>query len=73
MIKNSFVVGICVAIESQVLKNHDSKNDLLLQAIIGVMSVVKGLAELDIQKRMAIKRNGCTAKGEGENVSAPIV
>ena len=39
------------------------------QAIIGVMSVVKGLAELDIQKRMAIKGNGCTAKGEGENDS----
>jgi len=37
------------------------------------LSVVKGLAELDIQKRMAIKRNGCTAKGEGENDSAPIV
>jgi hypothetical protein len=36
------------------------------------MSVVKCLAELDIQKRMAIKRNGCTVKGEGENVSAPI-
>jgi len=43
------------------------------QAIIGVTSVVKGLAELGIQKRMAIKRNGCTAKGEGENDSAPIV
>jgi len=37
------------------------------------MSVVKGLAELDIQKRMAIKGNGCTAKGEGENDSAPIM
>ncbi len=43
------------------------------QAIIGVMSVVKGLAELDIQEQMAIKRNGCTEKGEGENISAPII
>ena len=32
MIKNSFVVDICVAIESQVLKNHDSKNDPLLSS-----------------------------------------
>ncbi len=43
------------------------------QAIIGVMGVVKGLAGLDIQKLIVIKRNGCTVKGEGENVSAPIV
>ena len=43
------------------------------QAIIGDLSVVKGLAELDIQERMAIKRNGCTEKGEGENISAPIM
>ncbi len=43
------------------------------QAIIGVLSVVKGLTELDIQKLMARKRNGCTVKGEGENVSAPIL
>ncbi len=43
------------------------------QAIIGVMSVVKGLAELDIQEWMSIERNGCTVKGKGENVSAPIV
>ncbi len=43
------------------------------QAIIRDFSIVKGLAELDIQKRMAIKRDGCTVKGEGENVSAPIV
>ena len=43
------------------------------QVIIGVLSVVKSLAELDIQKRIAIKRNGCTVKGEGENVSAPTV
>ncbi len=43
------------------------------QAIIGVLSLVKGLAELNIQKRMAIGENGCTVKGEEENVSAPIV
>ncbi len=45
------------------------------QAIIGDFSVVKGLAELDIQERTEIKRNGCTEKGEGEGekISAPIV
>jgi hypothetical protein len=42
------------------------------QAIIGVLSVDKGLTALDVQKRIVIKGNGCTVKGE-ENVSAPIV
>jgi hypothetical protein len=50
-----------------------AKTNCYCQAIIGVLSVVKGLTELDIQKRMVRKRNGCTVKGEGENVSAPIL
>lgn len=50
-----------------------AKTVCFCQVITGVLSVVKGLTLLDIQKRMAVKRNGCTVKGEGENVSAPIV
>ena len=53
-----------------------AKTIYFCQVIIGLLGVVKkreGVEALNTQKRMAIRKNGCTVKGEGENISAPIV
>lgn len=73
MIKNTFIVDIILQLRLKSNKACYQRRYIFVKLLLESLSVDRGLTALDAQKRMAIKGNGCTVKGEEENVSAPIV